>query len=106
MATGTITAIDSRWTKRKAKWTPTKPNGPLWLAHYDYGTETELTTAEMLRQRTTRRRAEVDLLAMDAHGTARLMSCTSAEPHGEPKGKTAEQRGAARYLGVYLSFAG
>jgi hypothetical protein len=31
MATGTITMIDSRWTKSKTKWTPTNPNNPSGL---------------------------------------------------------------------------
>ena len=51
-------------------------------------------------------RADITLTAMDSNGRLKHMACTRVEPFANPKGKTAEERGATRYLGAYVSFLG
>jgi hypothetical protein len=51
-------------------------------------------------------RADITLTAMDSNGRLKHMACTRVEPFSNPRGKTAEERGATRYLGAYVSFLG
>ena len=68
--------------------------------------EVNLNFETTARAVTTRKRADIELVAMNAEGVLKKMTCTRAEPVDYPKGRTPEDRGATRYLGVYFSFAG
>ena len=51
-------------------------------------------------------RADITLTAMDSNGRLKQMECTRVEPFANPKGKTAEDRGATRYFGTHMLFLG
>ena len=88
---GTITAVGD-----DAKVTITLPDKSNMTMNLD--------TA--LRALLRKARADITLTAMDSFGRLRHMECTRVEPFENPKGKTAEERGATRYLGAYVSYLG
>ena len=61
---------------------------------------------EAIRALIRKTRADITLTAMDSNGRLKHMQCTRVEPFANPEGKTAEERGATRYLGAYMSFQG
>jgi hypothetical protein len=53
-----------------------------------------------------RQRDSLHIVAINPSGQLELMTCSPCAPVADPDGKTPEERGATRYLGVYLSFTG
>jgi hypothetical protein len=88
---GTITQVD--------------PNGSCTITHPDKSSTT-LALKKTVRAMARKARADITLTAMDSNGRLKQMECTRVEPFANPKGKTAEDRGATRYLGAYMSFLG
>jgi hypothetical protein len=88
---GIITEID-----QKGSCTITLPNK----------TSLTMDLKEAIRALIRKTRADIILTAMDWNGGLKHMECTRVEPLANPEGKTAEERGATRYLGAYMSFLG
>jgi hypothetical protein len=88
---GIITEID-----QKGSCTITLPNK----------TSLTMDLKEAIRALIRKTRADIILTAMDSNGRLKHMECTRVEPFANPEGKTAEERGATRYLGAYMSFLG
>ena len=73
---------------------------------FEDGSKAETWKVCAVRQRTRRLRADVPIMAMDLRGVTKCAPRTRVEPFFNRDGDSAEERGATRYLGVYLSFAG
>ena len=94
VSTGTITSIDNK----VAVITSKTANGNSTTARRNVKVALQLHSRHL--------NSTVKLTVMNADGVVCTKECTGVLPWYNDKGKTDEEKGATRYLGVYLSFAG